>query len=106
MQAEVPIFSLHEDWLWCETWCSKDRLHRAKTIDLCQNPKTKEPKLSRARQIPEWEKYDSEIATFAKKLADSGLIRSHAAAENVDALAGESKQSDSKESHAKAHEEL
>lgn len=110
MQAEVPIFSLHEDWLWCETWCSKDRLDRAKTIDLCQNPKTKEPKLSRARQIPEWEKYDSEIATFARKLADSGLIRSHAAAENVDALAGESKTSgtteSSKESHAKAHEEL
>ena len=24
----------------CETWCSKDRLHRAKTIDLCQNPLT------------------------------------------------------------------
>lgn len=113
MQADVPIFSLHEDWLWCETWCSKDRLHRAKTIDLCQNPKTKEPKLSRARQIPEWEKYDSEIASFARKLADTGLIRSHAAAENVDALAGESKQSgstsendNSKEQHAKTREEL
>ena len=24
----------------CETWCSKERLHRAKTIDLCQNPLT------------------------------------------------------------------
>ena len=24
----------------CETWCSKDRLYRAKTIDLCQNPLT------------------------------------------------------------------
>ncbi|KAG8997541.1 hypothetical protein FRB90_012486, partial [Tulasnella sp. 427] len=109
MQAEVPIFSLHEDWLWCETWCSKDRFHRAKTIDLCQNPKTKEPKLSRARQIPEWELFDMEIATFARKLADSGLIRSHAAAENVDALAGEAKQSGSeaaKEQHAQAHEEL
>ncbi|KAG8900420.1 GABA/polyamine transporter, partial [Tulasnella sp. 403] len=92
MQREVPIFSLHEDWLWCETWCSKDRLHRAKTIDLCQNPKTKEPKLSRARQIPEWEKYDSEIASFARKLVDVGKIRSSAAVENdVDALAGEKK---------------
>ncbi|KAH9021312.1 hypothetical protein EDB85DRAFT_2001091 [Lactarius pseudohatsudake] len=39
-QGHVPIFSLNEDWLWCETWCSKDRLDRAKTIDLCQNPLT------------------------------------------------------------------
>ncbi|KAG9010570.1 hypothetical protein FRB93_003838 [Tulasnella sp. JGI-2019a] len=89
MQREVPIFSLPEDWLWCETWCSKDRLHRAKTIDLCQNPKTKEPKLSRARQIPEWEVYDSEIATFARKLASLGQIHSSAAVEDVNALAGE-----------------
>jgi len=69
LQRLVPIYSLHEDWLWCETWCSKDRLHRAKTIDLCQNPLTKEPKLARARQIPEWEEYDAEIARFTKKLA-------------------------------------
>ncbi|PIL30079.1 hypothetical protein GSI_07656 [Ganoderma sinense ZZ0214-1] len=68
LQREVPIFSLPEDWLWCETWCSKDRLHRAKTIDLCQNPLTKEPKLDRARQIPEWEVYDGEIAAFARRL--------------------------------------
>jgi len=27
----------------CETWCSKDRLHKAKTIDLCQNPLTVRP---------------------------------------------------------------
>ncbi|TDL22772.1 hypothetical protein BD410DRAFT_769716 [Rickenella mellea] len=87
LQREVPIFSLDEDWLWCETWCSKDRLHRAKTIDLCQNPLTKEPKLSRARQIPEWEEYDSEIARFAGSLADKGVIRSHIAAVDVNALA-------------------
>ncbi|KAI1789267.1 glycosyltransferase family 24 protein [Ganoderma leucocontextum] len=68
LQRDVPIFSLPEDWLWCETWCSKDRLHRAKTIDLCQNPLTKEPKLDRARQIPEWEVYDGEIAAFARRL--------------------------------------
>ncbi|KIJ36947.1 glycosyltransferase family 24 protein [Sphaerobolus stellatus SS14] len=87
LQYEVPIFSLPEDWLWCETWCSKDRLHRAKTIDLCQNPMTKEPKLSRARQIPEWDEYDREIANFAKKLADEGIIRSAAYATGVDDLA-------------------
>ncbi|KAH8825012.1 UDP-glucose:glycoprotein glucosyltransferase-domain-containing protein [Flagelloscypha sp. PMI_526] len=88
LQRQVPIFSLHEDWLWCETWCSKDRLHRAKTIDLCQNPLTKEPKLARARQIPEWEEYDSEISRFAKKLAEAGLIRSRVAAADTNVLAG------------------
>ena len=28
----------------------------------------KEPKLDRAKQIPEWEVYDAEISTFAKTL--------------------------------------
>ncbi|KAJ7909648.1 glycosyltransferase family 24 protein [Mycena leptocephala] len=87
LQREVPIFSLPEDWLWCETWCSKDRLHRAKTIDLCQNPLTKEPKLARARQIPEWEEYDAEISKFARKLAEDGVIRSRIVAADANALA-------------------
>ncbi|KAJ7651981.1 glycosyltransferase family 24 protein [Mycena polygramma] len=87
LQQEVPIFSLPEDWLWCETWCSKARLHRAKTIDLCQNPLTKEPKLARARQIPEWEEYDAEISRFASKLAEDGVIRSRIVAADANALA-------------------
>ncbi|KAH9930812.1 glycosyltransferase family 24 protein [Amylocystis lapponica] len=87
LQREVPIFSLPEDWLWCETWCDKERLHRAKTIDLCQNPLTKEPKLARARQIPEWEEYDAEIAQLARRLADEGRIRSGMAAADANALA-------------------
>ncbi|EKM75357.1 hypothetical protein AGABI1DRAFT_46617 [Agaricus bisporus var. burnettii JB137-S8] len=90
LQRQVPIFSLHEDWLWCETWCNKDRLDRAKTIDLCQNPLTKEPKLSRARQIPEWEEYDSEIAHFARELAKEGKIRSRFATADADVLASAS----------------
>ncbi|KAI8096232.1 UDP-glucose:glycoprotein glucosyltransferase-domain-containing protein [Halteromyces radiatus] len=58
----VPIFSLPQEWLWCETWCSDESLATAKTIDLCNNPLTKEPKLDRARrQVPEWETYDSQI---------------------------------------------
>ena len=48
----------------------------------------KEPKLSRARQIPEWEAYDAEIARFARRMADEGKISSHAAAEEVNVLAG------------------
>lgn len=55
-------------------------------VDLCQNPLTKEPKLARARQIPEWDVYDQEVAAFAKRIggtAGKGLAGS------VDALAGE-----------------
>lgn len=63
MQRQIPIFSLPQDWLWCETWCSDASLETAKTIDLCNNPMTKEPKLDRAkRQVPEWIEYDDEIA--------------------------------------------
>ena len=41
----------------------------AKTIDLCNNPLTKTPKLENARRIiPEWDSYDSEIASFEARL--------------------------------------
>ena len=63
MQHVLPIKSLPQEWLWCETWCSDESLKEARTIDLCNNPQTKEPKLSRARrQVPEWTVYDNEIA--------------------------------------------
>lgn len=63
LQRLIPIHSLLQDWLWCETWCADNELALARTIDLCNNPLTKEPKLDRARrQIPEWTKYDSEIS--------------------------------------------
>ncbi len=81
LQRQLPIFTLHRDWLWCQTWCSDASLASAKTIDLCQNPLTKEPKLVRARQIPEWDSYDREIAAFAATLGDGGL------AADVDELA-------------------
>lgn len=70
MQPVLPIYTLDKTWLWCETWCSYDWLPEAKTIDLCSNPKTKEPKLDRARrQIPEWNVLDAEIARLAEQLA-------------------------------------
>eukprot|EP00697_Spironema_sp_BW2_P004039 gnl/Spiro4/15440_TR8308_c0_g1_i1.p1 gnl/Spiro4/15440_TR8308_c0_g1~~gnl/Spiro4/15440_TR8308_c0_g1_i1.p1 ORF type:complete len:1692 (+),score=349.69 gnl/Spiro4/15440_TR8308_c0_g1_i1:48-5123(+) len=54
-QHQVPIFSLPQEWLWCETWCSDASKPRAKTIDLCNNPLTKTPKLENAKRIlPEW----------------------------------------------------
>ena len=68
MQAHLPIHSLPQEWLWCETWCSDESLKEARTIDLCNNPQTKEPKLDRARrQVPEWTVYDDEIAAVDKK---------------------------------------
>jgi UDP-glucose:glycoprotein glucosyltransferase len=70
LQDDVPIYSLPQEWLWCETWCSDEALSKAKTIDLCNNPLTKEPKLDRARrQVPEWSEYDAEITAFARELA-------------------------------------
>lgn len=67
LQRQVPIFSLPQDWLWCETWCSDASLKTAKTIDMCNNPLTKEPKLDRARrQVPEWTEYDDEIKKLRK----------------------------------------
>ena len=72
MQTMLPIHSLPQDWLWCETWCSDEALRTAKTIDLCNNPQTKEPKLDRARrQVPEWTLYDDEIAAVAKRYKES-----------------------------------
>lgn len=63
MQHVLKIHSLPQEWLWCETWCSDESLKDARTIDLCNNPETKEPKLSRARrQVPEWTGIDEEIA--------------------------------------------
>ncbi|CZT01255.1 probable UDP-glucose:glycoprotein glucosyltransferase precursor [Rhynchosporium agropyri] len=68
MQTILPIHSLPQEWLWCETWCSDESLKDAKTIDLCNNPQTKEPKLDRARrQVPEWTVYDDEIANVDRK---------------------------------------
>lgn len=62
LQHHLKIFSLPQEWLWCETWCDDESLSTAKTIDLCNNPLTKEHKLDRARrQIPEWSVYDQEI---------------------------------------------
>ncbi|XP_067127795.1 UDP-glucose:glycoprotein glucosyltransferase 1 isoform X1 [Centruroides vittatus] len=62
MIHQVNIKSLPQEWLWCETWCDDKSKQYAKTIDLCNNPKTKEPKLvSAMRIIPEWKDYDTEI---------------------------------------------
>ncbi|KAF7667781.1 hypothetical protein LDENG_00047960 [Lucifuga dentata] len=71
MIHQVAIKSLPQDWLWCETWCDDVSKARAKTIDLCNNPKTKEPKLTAAaRIVPEWVEYDSEIKQLLRHIQE------------------------------------
>ncbi len=57
-----------QEWLWCESWCSDASKGAAKTIDLCNNPRYKEPKLDMARRVingtlfPEsWDALDNEV---------------------------------------------
>lgn len=89
LQGLVKIHSLDKSWLWCETWCSDESLANAKTIDLCNNPLTKEPKLDRARrQIPEWIEYDDAVSALRKKAAQAAKSRVQAAKEAVEAAMG------------------
>jgi UDP-glucose:glycoprotein glucosyltransferase len=51
---------------------------------------TKEPKLVRARQIPEWDTYDREIAAFAARLEKTEKTsQAGAMARGVDDLAAD-----------------
>ncbi|KAI8915909.1 hypothetical protein EDD86DRAFT_197169 [Gorgonomyces haynaldii] len=71
MIHEIPIFSLPQEWLWCETWCSDESLKTAKTIDLCNNPLTKEPKLDRAKRIlSEWTDLDNQVQQLKQQRHD------------------------------------
>uniref|UniRef100_G3P6R3 UDP-glucose ceramide glucosyltransferase-like 1 n=1 Tax=Gasterosteus aculeatus aculeatus TaxID=481459 RepID=G3P6R3_GASAC len=71
MIHQVPIKSLPQEWLWCETWCDDSTKKSAKTIDLCNNPMTKEPKLNAAvRIVAEWSDYDQEIKRFQTKVKE------------------------------------
>lgn len=68
MIHQVSIKSLPQEWLWCQTWCSDRDFSRAKVIDLCNNPQTKEAKLTAAQRIvPEWKDYDAEIKALMSR---------------------------------------
>jgi UDP-glucose:glycoprotein glucosyltransferase len=82
---------------------------------LINYPYQKEPKLARARQIPEWEEYDSEIAQLSRSLAAEGKIHSRMATADANVLAGatngassgqETKIQESAESEGSRGEEL
>ncbi|XP_072850795.2 UDP-glucose:glycoprotein glucosyltransferase 2 [Pogona vitticeps] len=80
MIHQVAIRSLPQEWLWCETWCDDESKKKARTIDLCNNPKTKEPKLEAAiRIVPEWAEYDSEIQKLISRIRNEkkNVIQSH-----------------------------
>ncbi|KPI93423.1 UDP-glucose:glycoprotein glucosyltransferase [Papilio xuthus] len=69
MIHQVAIKSLPQEWLWCETWCDDNSKQYAKTIDLCNNPMTKEAKLSAAmRIVPEWREYDGEVRALQARV--------------------------------------
>ncbi|KAL0895610.1 hypothetical protein ABMA27_011701 [Loxostege sticticalis] len=69
MIHQVAIKSLPQEWLWCETWCDDNSKKYAKTIDLCNNPQTKEAKLSAAmRIVPEWREYDAELKALQARV--------------------------------------
>ncbi|XP_071373528.1 UDP-glucose:glycoprotein glucosyltransferase 1 [Centroberyx affinis] len=71
MIHQVPIKSLPQEWLWCETWCDDSSKKKAKTIDLCNNPMTKEPKLQAAvRIVAEWTDYDQEIKRLQTRVQE------------------------------------
>ena len=81
-QHQVPIFSLPQNWLWCESWCGDETKAVAKTIDLCNNPMTKEPKLlGAARIVSEWPGLDAEVRRFTsdveKRLYGGKQLESH-----------------------------
>jgi hypothetical protein len=81
-------------------------LTRFHLVDLCQNPLTvskkicqlrliytkqssyiqKQPKLERAKSIPEWDSYDQEVEAFAKRLSQKGSAYSEAPLENQDVI--------------------
>jgi UDP-glucose:glycoprotein glucosyltransferase len=65
VQDRIPIFLLNQNWLWCETWCSDETMDQALTIDLCNNPLTKRPKLEIAQtRIAEWPSLDAEARSI------------------------------------------
>jgi UDP-glucose:glycoprotein glucosyltransferase len=85
-QHMVPIFSLPQDWLWCESWCSDATKATSKTIDLCNNPKHKEPKLDMAKRVIDgplfkesWVELDEMVSDAESRFATSASVSEGAA---------------------------
>lgn len=81
-QHQVPIFSLPQEWLWCESWCSDETKATSKTIDLCNNPLHKEPKVSMAKRVisgdlfeESWVQLDEVVDGYQKDWLDTTMIQ-------------------------------
>ncbi|KAE9044692.1 UDP-glucose:glycoprotein glucosyltransferase [Phytophthora rubi] len=70
-QHQIPIFSLPQEWLWCESWCSDETKATAKTIDLCNNPKHKEPKLDMAKRVVAGELFNESWIELDQEIKDA-----------------------------------
>ncbi|KAL7734467.1 hypothetical protein ACLKA6_010792 [Drosophila palustris] len=85
MIHQVAIKSLPDEWLWCQTWCSDSSFKSAKVIDLCNNPQTKEAKLTAAQRIvPEWKDYDAELKALLARIEDHENHNSSSNRDNAD----------------------
>ncbi|XP_037871803.1 UDP-glucose:glycoprotein glucosyltransferase isoform X2 [Bombyx mori] len=106
MIHQVAIKSLPQEWLWCETWCDDDSKKYAKTIDLCNNPMTKEAKLSAAmRIVPEWKEYDGEVKALQARVR-RGLYQSADHEQEVEVNIDVTTSSQSTNTEHDAHTEL
>jgi len=77
-QHQVRIFSLPQEWLWCESWCSDETKPTAKTIDLCNNPEHKEPKIAMAKRVisgplfeESWIELDAAVEAYEREYRES-----------------------------------
>jgi UDP-glucose:glycoprotein glucosyltransferase len=68
LQQYLPIHSLPQEWLWCETWCSEATKKNAKTIDLCNNPELKEEKIRSAKRIISGDLFEEDWETMEKNV--------------------------------------
>ena len=76
VSTQIPIFSLPQEWLWCETWCSMESKAAAKTVDLCASPLTKEPKLDMARRIISGDLFEEswdELDRRVRRIEEGGI---------------------------------
>jgi UDP-glucose:glycoprotein glucosyltransferase len=76
-QHIAPIYSLPQDWLWCESWCSLETKNTSKTIDLCNNPQHKEPKLDMAKRVISGDLFDQSWVDIFFLISKTPLYYSH-----------------------------
>jgi hypothetical protein len=70
----IRIYSLPQEWLWCQSWCSASTMGSAKVIDLCNDPKYGVSKLGFAeKNISEWKGLEAEAESVLSNWRNSEL---------------------------------